>query len=203
VPCVFTGIVEELGTIVAVEGDGDGLRLEIEAPVLAPLSRIGDSIKVTRCCLTVVAVEGGRLAFDVVPESLRRTGLGGLAPGAHVNLEDALRAGEPYGGHIVQGHVDGVGELAERREEGIGAWLRFSAPDSVQRYLIEKGSVTVAGVSLTVAELCEDGFAVALVPHTLQVTTFGTLAVGELVNLEADMIARYVERLLAAAPAPR
>ena len=124
-------------------------------------------------------------------------------PGAGVNLEDALRAGEPYGGHIVQGHVDGVGELAERREEGIGLWLRFRAPENVQRYLIEKGSVTVAGVSLTVAALHDDGFAVAIVPHTLQVTTFGTLAVGDAVNLEADMIARYVERLLAASQAPR
>jgi riboflavin synthase len=200
---VFTGIVEELGTISSVEGDEDGLRLQIEAPALAPLSRIGDSINVSGCCLTIVAVQGGALAFDVVPESLRRTALGGLAPGARVNLEDALRAGEPYGGHIVQGHVDGVGQLVERREEGIGAWLRFRAPGCVQRYLIEKGSVTVAGVSLTVAELHEDGFAVAIVPHTLEVTTFGALAAGDPVNLEADMIARYVERLLAAAPAPR
>ena len=200
---MFTGIVEELGTISSAEGDGAGLRLLIEAPALAPLSRVGDSINVSGCCLTIVAVQGGALAFDVVPESLRRTALGGLAPGARVNLEDALRAGEPYGGHIVQGHVDGVGELAERREEGIGAWLRFRAPDCVQRYLIEKGSVTVAGVSLTVAELHEDGFAVAIVPHTLEVTTFGTLAAGDPVNLEADMIARYVERLLAAGPAAR
>jgi len=200
---VFTGIVEELGTIAAVEGDGDGLLLQIEAPALAPLSQVGDSVNVSGCCLTVVAVRGSRLAFEVVPESLRRTAFGDLAPGAAVNLEDALRAGEPYGGHIVQGHVDGVGELVERRDEGIGAWLRFRAPDNVQRYLIEKGSVTVAGVSLTVAELYDDGFAVAIVPHTLQVTTFRTLAVGDSVNLEADMIARYVERLLAAAPAPR
>ena len=200
---MFTGIVEELGTIAAIEGDGDGLQLQIEAPALAPLSHVGDSINVSGCCLTVVAVRGSTLAFEVVPESLRRTALGDLAPGAAVNLEDALRAGEPYGGHIVQGHVDGVGELVERRQEGIGAWLRFQAPDNVQRYLIEKGSVTVAGVSLTVAELHDDGFAVAIVPHTLQVTTFGTLAVGDFVNLEADMIARYVERLLAAAPAPR
>jgi riboflavin synthase len=196
---VFTGIVEELGTIASVEGDDDGLQLQIEAPSLAPLSHIGDSINVSGCCLTIVAVRGSTLAFEVVPESLRRTALGGLERGAPVNLEDALRAGEPYGGHIVQGHVDGVGELVERREEGIGAWLRFRAPDNVQRYLIEKGSVTVAGVSLTIAELYEDGFAVAIVPHTLQVTTFGTLAVGASVNLEADMIARYVERLLTAA----
>ena len=199
---MFTGIVEELGLVAAVEGDGDGLRLQILAPRLAPLSRIGDSINVSGCCLTVVDVNGGTLAFDVVPETLRRTALAGLGPGSPVNLEDALRAGEPYGGHIVQGHVDGVGELVERREEGIGVWLRFRAPGSVQRYLIEKGSVTVAGVSLTVAALHDDGFAVAIVPHTLQLTTFRLLAVGDPVNLEADMIARYVERLVgAAAPA--
>jgi riboflavin synthase len=199
---MFTGIVEELGVIAAVEGDGNGLRLRIAAPALAPLSRIGDSINVSGCCLTVVDVNGGTLAFDVVPETLRRTALAGLEPGAAVNLEDALRAGEPYGGHIVQGHVDGVGELVERREEGIGLWLRFRAPGNVQHYLIEKGSVTVAGVSLTVAALHDDGFAVAIVPHTLQLTTFRTLAVGDSVNLEADMIARYVERLVrAAAPA--
>ena len=202
-PGVFTGIVEELGTIAAIEGDGDGLQLQIEAPALAPLAHIGDSINVSGCCLTVVAVHGSVLAFEAVPETLRRTALGALTPGAGVNLEDALRAGEPYGGHIVQGHVDGVGEVVERREEGIGLWLRFRAPEGVQRYLIEKGSVTVAGVSLTVATLHDDGFAVAIVPHTLQVTTFGSLAVGDPVNLEADMIARYVERLLGAPGTPR
>ena len=200
---MFTGIVEELGAIASIEGDDAGLRLEIEAPLLAPLSKIGDSVNVSGCCLTVVEVNGATLAFEVVPETLRRTALGGLGAGARVNLEDALRAGEPYGGHIVQGHVDGVGELAERREEGIGLWLRFRAPDNVQRYLIEKGSVTVAGVSLTVAKLDDDGFAVAIVPHTMQVTTLGSLAPGDPVNLEADMIARYVERLLAASPPAR
>jgi riboflavin synthase len=200
---MFTGIVEELGRVTAIEGDGDGLQIQVDAPALAPLSAIGDSINVSGCCLTVVAIHGSVLAFEAVPETLRRTALGGLGTGASVNLEDALRAGEPYGGHIVQGHVDGVGELAERREEGIGLWLRFTAPEGVQRYLIEKGSVTVAGVSLTIAELHDDGFAVAIVPHTMQVTTFGALAVGDAVNLEADMIARYVERLLAASQAPR
>jgi riboflavin synthase len=203
VPGVFTGIVEELGTVAAIEGDDDGLQLQIEAPALAPLAHIGDSINVSGCCLTVVSIHGGVLAFEVVPESLRRTALGGLGTGSKVNLEDALRAGEPYGGHIVQGHVDGVGELAERRDEGIGVWLRFRAPEHIQRYLIEKGSITVAGVSLTIAELHDDGFAVAIVPHTLQVTTFAGLAAGDRVNLEADMIARYVERLLAASQAPR
>jgi riboflavin synthase len=200
---MFTGIVEELGLVAAIDGDGDGLRLQIEAPVLAPLCQIGDSVNVSGCCLTVVAIEGDALLFEVVPETLRRTALGGLEPGARVNLEDALRAGEPYGGHIVQGHVDAVGELGERREEGIGLWLRFRAPGQVQRYLIEKGSVAVAGVSLTVAALHDDGFAVAIVPHTMQMTTLAGLTVGAAVNLEADMIARYVERLLEASPSAR
>jgi riboflavin synthase len=200
---MFTGIVEELGLVAAIAGDGDGLRLQIEAPALAPLCQIGDSVNVSGCCLTVVAIEGDTLSFEVVPETLRRTALGGLEPGARVNLEDALRAGEPYGGHIVQGHVDAVGELGERREEGIGLWLRFRAPGHVQRYLIEKGSVAVAGVSLTVAALYDDGFAVAIVPHTMQMTTLAGLAVGAPVNLEADMIARYVERLLDASPSAR
>jgi riboflavin synthase len=200
---MFTGIVEELGLVAAIDGDGDGLRLQIEAPVLAPLCQIGDSVNVSGCCLTVVAIAGDALSFEVVPETLRRTALGGLEPGARVNLEDALRAGEPYGGHIVQGHVDAVGELGERREEGIGLWLRFRAPGQVQRYLIEKGSVAVAGVSLTVAALYDDGFAVAIVPHTMQMTTLAGLAVGAPVNLEADMIARYVERLLEASPSAR
>jgi riboflavin synthase len=200
---VFTGIVEELGTVVAAAGGEDGLRLRVEAPQLAPLARIGDSINVSGCCLTVVAADGPELAFELVPETLRRTALGDLAAGDRVNLEDALRAGEPYGGHIVQGHVDGVGELVERRPEGIGLWLRFAAPPVVQRYLIEKGSVAVAGVSLTVAALHDDGFAVAIVPHTMAVTTFGELAPGARVNLEADMVVRYVERLLGAPAPPR
>ena len=124
------------------------------------------------------------------------TALGALATGGRVNLEDALRAGEPYGGHMVQGHVDGVGTLVARSPDGIGERLRLTAPEHVQRYLIEKGSVTVSGISLTVAELHDDGFTVALIPHTLAVTTLGDLAVGDAVNLEADVIARYVERLV-------
>ena len=139
---MFTGIVEELGTIAAIEGDDDGLQLQIEAPALAPLSRD----RRLRSTSPAAASRSSRstasaLAFEAVPETLRRTALGALGAGARVNLEDALRAGEPYGGHIVQGHVDGVGELVERREEGIGLWLRFAAPEHVQRYLIEKGSV--------------------------------------------------------------
>ena len=193
---MFTGIIEELGTVSAVDGDERGVRVQIAAPKLAALAGVGDSISVSGCCLTVIAVDGGSLVFEAVPETLRRTALAALAPGERVNLEDALRAGEPYGGHMVQGHVDGVGTLVARTPDGIGERLRLTAPEHVQRYLIEKGSVTVSGISLTIAELHDDGFTVALIPHTLAVTTLGELTMGDAVNLEADVIARYVERLV-------
>ncbi len=193
---MFTGIIEELGTVSAIDGDEQGVRVQIAAPKLAALAGVGDSISVSGCCLTVIAVDGGSLVFEAVPETLRRTALAALAPGGRVNLEDALRAGEPYGGHMVQGHVDGVGTLVARTPDGIGERLRLAAPEHVQRYLIEKGSVTVSGISLTIAELHDDGFTVALIPHTLAVTTLGELTVGDAVNLEADVIARYVERLV-------
>jgi riboflavin synthase alpha subunit len=193
---VFTGIVEELGTIAAVEGDGDGLLLQIEAPALAPLSHVGDSVNVSGCCLTVVAVRGSRLAFEVVPESLRRTAFGDLAPGAAVNLEDALRAGEPFGGHLVQGHVDGVGTIASIEREGDGYRMAIATPSDLLRYLAEKGSIGVAGISLTVAALRDDGFEVAVIPHTWNSTTISGWEVGDQVNLEVDVIAKYVERLL-------
>ena len=193
---MFTGIIEELGTVSAIDGDEQGVRVQIAAPKLAALAGVGDSISVSGCCLTVIAVDGGSLVFEAVPETLRRTALAALAPGGRVNLEDALRAGEPYGGHMVQGHVDGVGTLVARTPDGIGERLRLAAPEHVQRYLIEKGSVTVSGISLTIAELHDDGFTDALIPHTLAVTTLGELTVGDAVNLEADVIARYVERLV-------
>jgi riboflavin synthase len=200
---MFTGIVEELGTVDALTDQGDAVRLTVRGPLVTSDADLGDSISVNGVCLTVATREGETFTADVMQETLAKSSLGALAPGGRVNLERAVTATTRLGGHIVQGHVDGVGELAERRTEGIGLWLRFTAPEHVQRYLIEKGSVTVAGVSLTIAELHDDGFAVAIVPHTMQVTTFGALAVGDPVNLEADMIARYVERLLAASQAAR
>jgi riboflavin synthase len=199
---VFTGLIADRGALRSIARDDRGATLQIATRLAAELQE-GDSIAVNGVCLTASRVNGESFEAEAMNETLTRSSLGELEAGAPVNLELPLRVSDRLGGHIVQGHVDGVGELVERRQEGIGAWLRFQAPDNVQRYLIEKGSVTVAGVSLTVAELHDDGFAVAIVPHTLQVTTFGTLAVGDFVNLEADMIARYVERLLAAAPAPR
>jgi len=193
---VFTGIVEELGTVVALDVTDDGARLAIRAPRLAPLAAIGDSIGISGCCLTVVSIEGDVLRFEAVPETLSRTSLGGLSLSSHVNLEDALRAGEPLGGHMVQGHVDGVGEVTAIGPEGDGYRIAVRVPAELMRYLAEKGSITVAGISLTVAALLDDGFEVALIPHTWSSTTVSELGVGDMVNLEVDVIAKYVERLL-------
>jgi riboflavin synthase len=193
---MFTGIVRELGEVVSVETNPSGLRLELAAPATAALSALGDSVAVDGCCLTVVSVADDRLAFDAIPETLARTTLKRLVPGARVNLEPALRAGDPLGGHYVQGHVDGVGRLLERRDDAEGRRLVITAPDELLRYIVEKGSITVEGVSLTVAALVEGGFAVALIPQTLAATTLASLDPGDAVNLEVDVLAKYVERLL-------
>ena len=193
---MFTGIVREKGRVAALTGDSDGIRLLIEGPETAAQVAIGDSVAISGCCLTVVAVENGTLSFDAVPETLDRTSLAGLAPGGTVNLESAVRAGEPLGGHVMQGHVDAVGTVRSVEPEGEGRRIWFDTPDSVLRYVVEKGSIAVDGVSLTVADLDDEGFAVALIPHTLTQTTLGDLEPGQTVNLEADVLAKYVERLL-------
>jgi riboflavin synthase len=193
---VFTGIVREVGQVVAVEGDADGVRLEIAAPHIAPELAVGDSVAINGCCLTAVAIAGERIAFDAVPETLARSSLGRLVPGARVNLESALRVGEPLGGHYVQGHVDGLGAVRSIDSEGDGSRVWVDAPPEILRYLVEKGSIAVEGTSLTVAALDSEGFAVALIPHTLTATTLGDLATGDVVNLEIDVLAKYVERLL-------
>jgi riboflavin synthase len=191
---MFTGIVREVGTVAAF----DGSRLVLEAPGTATQSAVGDSVSVAGACLTVVEAEAGRLAFDVVPETVARTTLGRLRDGDRLNLEAALRLGDPFGGHVVQGHVDDVGRVRgiEPEPEGRRVWL--DAPETVLRYCIEKGSVAVDGVSLTVASLDDEGFEVALIPHTLAATTLGGLEPGDDVNLEADVLAKVVERLLPA-----
>jgi riboflavin synthase alpha subunit len=195
---MFTGIVRERGRVAAAQGGADGVRLEVEAPKTAAEARPGDSIAVAGCCLTALEVADSRLAFDAVPETLARSTLRDLGVGAQVNLEPALRAGEPLGGHYVQGHVDGVGRVRSLALEGDGARLWIEAPSTILRYCVEKGSVAVDGVSLTIAELADDAFAVALVPHTLAATTLSQLARGDAVNLEVDLLAKYAERLLAA-----
>jgi riboflavin synthase len=191
---VFTGIVREVGTTAAF----DGSRLVVEGPETAAAAGVGDSVSVAGVCLTVVETGAGRLAFDVVPETISRTALGSLEPGGAVNLEPSLRVGDQLGGHVVQGHVDAVGRVRSVTPEGDGRRVWFDAPDPVVRYCLEKGSVAVDGVSLTVAAVDDDGFEVALIPHTLEVTTLGRLEPGDEVNLEADVLGKVVERLLAA-----
>jgi riboflavin synthase len=192
---MFTGLVRERGRVETVDGGADGVRLVVAAPVTGAQAAVGDSVSVSGVCLTVVAAENGTLAFDAVPETLRRSSLGGLRPGDAVNLEPALRAGEPLGGHYVQGHVDAVGRVRSVADEGAGKRVSFDAPPDALRYLVDKGSVAVEGVSLTVAGVDDRGFAVALVPHTLAETTLGDLEPGAPVNLEVDVLAKYVERL--------
>ena len=181
---MFTGIVRERGRVVSLDGGRLVLAADAEA-------EIGDSVAVAGVCLTVKERGSGTLSFDVVDETFARTTLGRLGSGDEVNVEPALRAGEPLGGHIVQGHVDGVGSL-RGSADGL-TW--FDAPAAVLRYCVEKGSVAVDGTSLTVAAIDGGGFAVALVPHTLEATTLGALQPGDPVNLEADVLAKYVERL--------
>jgi riboflavin synthase len=186
---MFTGIVRERASVVSF----DGSRLVLETSVQAA---VGDSIAVDGVCLTVVAGDDATLSFDVVPETLSRSTLGDLEPGAATNVEPAVRLGEELGGHLVQGHVDGVGRVAAVEPEGDGRRVWIAAPPEVLRYCVEKGSVTVSGVSLTVAGLRDDSFAVALVPHTLEVTTLRALEPGSQVNIEVDVVGKYVERLL-------
>jgi riboflavin synthase len=193
---MFTGIVRELGRVTALEGGREGVRLVVAAPATAGATAVGDSVSVNGVCLTVTDATNGSLSFDAVPETLRRSSLGGLAPGETVNVEPALRAGDPLGGHYVQGHVDAVGTVRSVTPEGDGRRVWIDVGPEVLRYLVEKGSITVEGVSLTVAEIDERGFAVALVQHTLEVTTLGTLQADDGVNLETDVLAKYVERLL-------
>lgn len=195
---MFTGIVREIGRVESVAGGGDGVRLVVRAPETAGRAALGDSIALNGVCLTAVAVEDGTLAFDAVPETLGRSSLDGLVAGRAVNVEPAVRAGEPLGGHVVQGHVDGVGRVLALEPEGDGSRLVIEAAPELTRYLVEKGSVAIEGVSLTVASLDDDGFTIALVPHTLEVTTLGALSPGDQVNLEVDILAKYVERLLEA-----
>ena len=187
---MFTGIVVEQGRVVE-----PAPQLVLDAPAIAADAGLGDSVSVDGCCLTVTAVDGTRLSFDAVPETLRVTTLGALAAGDLVNLEPALRAGDRMGGHLVQGHVDDVGTLVEATPEGDQVLMLFEAAESVLRYAVLKGSIAVNGVSLTVALLEPGRFGVAVIPHTREVTGLGALQVGARVNLEADLFGKYVERI--------
>ncbi|HET7760511.1 MAG TPA: riboflavin synthase [Gaiellaceae bacterium] len=192
---MFTGIVRERGRVVVAERNGNGLRLRVEAPETAAAAEPGDSVAVAGCCLTVTSATDGALAFDAVPETVARTNLGRLTTGADVNLEPALRAGEPFGGHFVQGHVDGTARVERLEPEGEGARVTLELPPGLLRYCVEKGSIAVDGVSLTIAALRDDGIEIALVPFTLEHTTLGTSAPGNELNVEVDLLAKYAERL--------
>ena len=191
---MFTGIVEAVGSVEAVELAGDLLRLVVLVPELAREARVGDSVAVRGACLTVTRAEAGRLHFEAVRETLLRTAVGELTAGSQVNLERALRAGARLDGHIVQGHIDGVGRVCELRREGEDVRLFVECSTEVAEQLVEKGSVAIDGVSLTVVGARDDGFDVALIPHTLAATTLGALHPGDRVNLEVDVLAKYVRR---------
>jgi riboflavin synthase len=197
-PIMFTGLVETLGTVAAVVPEPPGVRLIVEAPEIAADAALGDSICVSGCCLSVVQLDGGRLEFQLGPETLARTTLGGLAAGGRVNLERSLRLSDRLGGHLVTGHVDGLGRLAARRDDGDWTTCHFEAPPALLAQMASKGSVTIDGVSLTVVEVAASTFSVALIPHTLAATTLGSLTDGDGVNLETDLVFKYVARWLSA-----
>ncbi len=196
VPLMFTGIVEGCGTVTRFERTPGGARVVLRHELPWHETAIGDSVAVDGVCLTVVALSPGEVTFELGPETLAVTSLGALAEGARVHLERALAFGGRLDGHLVLGHVDAVGTVRERREAQDALFLCFDAPDSVLRYCIAKGSVTINGTSLTINAVDTSGFEVCLIPHTLAVTKLGALRVGERVNLEADVIGKYVERLL-------
>ena len=192
---VFTGIVEEIGLVEAVESGIGGARLRVRTPLAARVAP-GDSVAVGGACLTAASADAETFEADVMNQTLEVTSLGGLEPGSRVNLELAVRAGERLGGHLVQGHVDGTGRIEAVADDGIARRVEIEAPAELHRFIVERGSVTVDGVSLTVAAVGDEGFEVSLVPETLERTTLGKAEAGTVVNLEVDVIARYVERLM-------
>ena len=193
---MFTGLIEETGRVAHAEERPDGRRLWIAAGLVLADAKVGDSINCSGCCLTAVAVESGRFAVEAVPETLRRTTLGDWREGTPVNLERSLRLADRLGGHLVQGHVDGVGEVRAVAAEGDGRRVTLAIPRALHRFVAEKGSLSVDGVSLTVAGLTDSGCEIAYIPHTLAVTSAGGYAPGTRVNLEVDLLARYLARML-------
>jgi riboflavin synthase len=193
---MFTGIVEELGVVESIEEQTDAVRLTVRGPHVTLDAKLGDSIAVNGCCLTVAQRDGETFTADVMRETLSKTSLGVLEPGSPVNLERAVTATSRLGGHIVQGHVDGTGSVVRREPSEHWEVVEISLPGELARYLVDKGSITVDGVSLTVVEAGNDAFTVSLIPETLARTTLGTKQPGDPVNLEVDVIAKYVERLL-------
>lgn len=200
---MFTGIIEELGTIRRITSARDGARLEVSARTVLTDARLGDSISVNGVCLTIVDKSSDWFAADVSAETLRRTSLKQAKAGSRVNLERAMAATSRFGGHIVQGHVDGTGEFLEARASGDGWVVRVGFPAELARYIVEKGSISVDGISLTVAALGNTWFEIAVIPHTWKMTNLGSLERGAAVNLEVDIIAKYVERMMAHLSEPK
>jgi riboflavin synthase len=195
---MFSGIVEALGAVAEIRSEPPGCRLVVREPKIAAETKVADSIAVNGCCLTVVQTDEETMAFDAGPETLARTNLGELQPGSPVNLERAVMVGERLGGHFVSGHIDGVGTLLERHDLGDWSNFWFSVSRQLAAQMASKGSIAVDGVSLTIVDSDPDRFSVALIPYTLAVTTLGPLKVGGKVNLETDLLAKYVQRLLEA-----
>lgn len=192
---MFTGLVQTLAEIADVRSEPPGKRLCVRAPEIAATAKLGDSIAVNGCCLTVVGAENGVLSFEAGPETLKRTNLGELRSGSQVNLECSLAVGERLGGHFVTGHIDGVGAVARKDQDGEWTTMWFAFPVELGRQIASKGSIAVDGVSLTLVDVERDRFSVQLIPHTLAVTTLGRRAVGDRVNLETDLLAKYVQKL--------
>jgi len=193
---MFTGLVQSLAKVVAIHPEPPGKRLSIQSPQIAAAAKYGDSIAVNGCCLTVVAIEGDLLSFEAGPETLSRTNLGELTAGGVVNLEASLVIGDKLGGHFVTGHVDGLGTVADIRRDGLWITLSIGYPPRLGPQLVSKGSVAVDGVSLTLVDVEPEWFSVQLIPHTLAVTTLGRLSIGDRVNLETDLLAKYVGKLI-------
>jgi riboflavin synthase len=193
---VFTGLIEDVGTVESVERTDDGARLRISSSLAADLA-LGDSIAVDGCCLTATAVDGDGFETEAMNQTLEVTALGGVEPGGRVNLELAMRAGDRLGGHIVQGHVEGVATVVSSEDDGFARRLRVDLPAQLLRYVVDKGSITLSGVSLTVAELGDAWAEVSLIPETLERTNLGAVQAGSRINVECDIVAKYVERLVA------
>ena len=192
---MFTGLIEDIGKITALEKMGDGIRFTIESDKLNDI-QIDDSIAVNGCCLTAVAVRANSFQVEAVEETLKKTTLGGFNVGTQVNLEQAMRLSDRLGGHLVLGHVDGIGHIVSIEERSTSWWVTAEIPSELEKYLIHVGSITIDGISLTVAELANNKVSVSIIPHTWQVTTLGQRRVGDTVNIEADLIGKYVEKLL-------
>lgn len=193
---MFTGLIEEKGKVLRIEGGTTGVKLTISAPGISEDASIGDSINVNGACLTAVAVSHPNIEFDVMPETVERSNFGSLKPGDSVNLERSLKAGGRLGGHIVLGHVDGIGIIRDIRKVGNSTLIRIEAPPNVMQYVVEKGSIAVDGVSLTIANYGKNWFTVAIIPYTLEVTTLGEKSIGNTINLETDIIGKYVQKFV-------